>query len=59
METLKEDAGAAPSAPPSSASESRAEFFHAPLIAAHPDYSLDVIVTADPVRAAEAARLLP
>lgn len=33
--------------------------FHAPLIAADPNYSLDVIVTADPVRAAEVARLYP
>ncbi|SFT51677.1 Gfo/Idh/MocA family oxidoreductase [Arthrobacter sp. ov118] len=33
--------------------------FHAPLIAADPAYSLDVIVTADPERAAEAARLYP
>lgn len=33
--------------------------FHAPLIAADPRYSLDVIVTADPARAAEAARLYP
>ncbi|MCT9870605.1 Gfo/Idh/MocA family protein [Paenarthrobacter aurescens] len=33
--------------------------FHAPLVAADPDYSLDVIVTADPERAAEAARLYP
>lgn len=33
--------------------------FHAPLIAADPDYSLDVIVTADPERAADAARLYP
>lgn len=33
--------------------------FHAPLIAADPAYSLDVIVTADPRRAAEAARLYP
>ena len=33
--------------------------FHAPLIAADPHYSLDVIVTADPARAAEAARLYP
>ncbi|MFK4640732.1 Gfo/Idh/MocA family protein [Paenarthrobacter histidinolovorans] len=33
--------------------------FHAPLIAADPDYSLEVIVTADPERAAEAARLYP
>lgn len=33
--------------------------FHAPLIAAAPGYSLDVIVTADPERAAEAARLHP
>jgi scyllo-inositol 2-dehydrogenase (NADP+) len=33
--------------------------FHAPLIAADPNYSLDVIVTADPERAAEAARLYP
>src|SRR3954466_8590496 len=33
--------------------------FHAPLIAADPAYSLDVIVTADPQRAAEAVRLYP
>ncbi|OFI37037.1 oxidoreductase [Arthrobacter sp. SW1] len=33
--------------------------FHAPLIAADPDFSLDAIVTADPERAAEAARLYP
>ncbi|WP_458780439.1 Gfo/Idh/MocA family protein [Arthrobacter sp. D3-16] len=33
--------------------------FHAPLIAADPGYSLDVIVTADPARAAEAGRLYP
>jgi predicted dehydrogenase len=33
--------------------------FHTPLIAADPRYSLDVIVTADPARAAEAARLYP
>ncbi|MHC6220866.1 Gfo/Idh/MocA family protein [Arthrobacter sp. MMS24-S77] len=33
--------------------------FHAPLVAADPGYSLDVIVTADPKRAAEAARLYP
>jgi predicted dehydrogenase len=33
--------------------------FHAPLIAADPGYSLDVIVTSDPERAAEAARLYP
>jgi predicted dehydrogenase len=33
--------------------------FHAPLVAADPQYSLDVIVTADPARAAEAARLYP
>lgn len=33
--------------------------FHAPLIAADPNYLLDVIVTADPVRAAEVARLYP
>ena len=33
--------------------------FHAPLIAAAPGYSLDVIVTANPQRAAEAARLYP
>ncbi|MBT2533216.1 Gfo/Idh/MocA family oxidoreductase [Arthrobacter sp. ISL-48] len=33
--------------------------FHAPLIEADPDYSLDVIVTADPERAAEAARRYP
>src|SRR4029453_11538794 len=33
--------------------------FHAPLIEADPNYSLDVIVTADPERAAEAARLYP
>jgi scyllo-inositol 2-dehydrogenase (NADP+) len=33
--------------------------FHAPLIAANPDFSLDVIVTSEPGRAAEAARLYP
>lgn len=33
--------------------------FHAPLIEADPKYSLDVVVTADPERAAEAARLYP
>ncbi|MDQ0771217.1 scyllo-inositol 2-dehydrogenase (NADP+) [Pseudarthrobacter defluvii] len=33
--------------------------FHAPLVAANTDYSLDVIVTAQPERAAEAARLYP
>lgn len=33
--------------------------FHAPLIAADPGYSLDVIVTADPQRVAESARLYP
>jgi scyllo-inositol 2-dehydrogenase (NADP+) len=33
--------------------------FHAPLVEADPDYSLDVIVTADPERAAEAARRYP
>ncbi|WP_353713633.1 Gfo/Idh/MocA family oxidoreductase [Arthrobacter sp. K5] len=33
--------------------------FHTPLITADPNYSLDVIVTADPARAAEAARLYP
>ena len=33
--------------------------FHAPLIAANPDFSLDVILTARPGRAAEAARLYP
>lgn len=31
--------------------------FHAPLIEADPDYSLDVIVTADPQRKSEAQRL--
>ncbi|MDL9979263.1 Gfo/Idh/MocA family oxidoreductase [Microbacterium sp. ASV49] len=33
--------------------------FHAPLLAASPDYSLDAIVTADPARTAEAGRLHP
>ena len=33
--------------------------FHAPLIAADAGYSLDAIVTSDPERAAEAARLYP
>ncbi|MGN8131286.1 Gfo/Idh/MocA family protein [Paenarthrobacter sp. 22069] len=33
--------------------------FHAPLIAANPDFSLDVIVTSNGRRAAEAARLYP
>lgn len=35
------------------------KIFHAPLIAADPNYSLDVIVTANPARAAEASRLYP
>ncbi|HKT56330.1 MAG TPA: Gfo/Idh/MocA family oxidoreductase [Microbacterium sp.] len=33
--------------------------FHAPFLAASPDYSLDAIVTGDPARAAEARRLHP
>ena len=33
--------------------------FHAPFVAADPDFSLDVIVTANPERAAEARRLHP
>jgi predicted dehydrogenase len=33
--------------------------FHTPLIAADPAYSLDIIVTADPARAAVASRLYP
>ena len=33
--------------------------FHAPLIAANPAFSLDVIVTADPKRASQAAALYP
>jgi predicted dehydrogenase len=33
--------------------------FHAPLIAANPDFSLDVIVTSRPERAADASRLYP
>ncbi|HEY1105073.1 MAG TPA: Gfo/Idh/MocA family oxidoreductase, partial [Agromyces sp.] len=33
--------------------------FHAPFVAANPEFSLDVIVTADPDRAAEAVRLHP
>ncbi|MEZ2387997.1 Gfo/Idh/MocA family oxidoreductase [bacterium RCC_150] len=35
------------------------QVFHAPLITADPHYSLDVIVTSDPDRAAHAARLYP
>lgn len=33
--------------------------FHAPFVSTNPDYSLDVIVTGDPERAAEAGRLHP
>ena len=33
--------------------------FHAPLLGQNPDYSLDVIVTADPARAAAAAAVFP
>lgn len=33
--------------------------FHAPLLAANPGFSLDVIVTSEPARAAEAARRYP
>jgi scyllo-inositol 2-dehydrogenase (NADP+) len=33
--------------------------FHAPFVSTHPDYSLDVLVTGDPERQAEARRLHP
>ncbi|PVZ58471.1 Gfo/Idh/MocA family protein [Arthrobacter sp. H-02-3] len=59
METLKGNAGAAPVRTAVVGFGISGKVFHAPLISAHPGYSLDVIVTADPVRAAEAARLYP
>jgi scyllo-inositol 2-dehydrogenase (NADP+) len=59
METLKGNAGAAPIRTAVVGFGISGKVFHAPLIAADPGYSLDVIVTADPVRAAEAARLYP
>ena len=59
METLKGSAAAAPIRTAVVGFGISGKVFHAPLIAADADYSLDVIVTADPDRAAEAARLYP
>jgi predicted dehydrogenase len=59
METLKGNTAAAPIRTAVVGFGISGKVFHAPLISAHPDYSLDVIVTADPERAAEAARLYP
>ena len=59
METLKGNTAAAPIRTAVVGFGISGKVFHAPLIAADPGYSLDVIVTADPGRAAEAARLYP
>lgn len=59
METLKGNTVAAPIRTAVVGFGISGRVFHAPLIAADPGYSLDVIVTADPDRAAEAARLYP
>ena len=59
METLKGNTAAAPIRTAVVGFGISGKVFHAPLIAADANYSLDVIVTADPDRAAEAARLYP
>lgn len=59
METLKGNTAAAPIRAAVVGFGISGKVFHAPLIEAHPGYSLDVIVTADPGRVAEAARLYP
>ena len=56
METLKGSAAAGPIRTAVVGFGISGKVFHAPLIAADADYSLDVIVTADPGRASEAAR---
>ena len=59
METLKGNTALAPIRTAVVGFGISGKVFHAPLIAAHPGYSLDVIVTADPARVAEAAKLYP
>ncbi|MDQ0755099.1 Gfo/Idh/MocA family oxidoreductase [Arthrobacter sp. B3I4] len=59
METLKESTAGSPIRTAVVGFGVSGKVFHAPLIAAHPRYSLDVIVTSQPDRAAEAARLYP
>lgn len=59
METLKGNTAAAPIRTAVVGFGVSGSVFHAPLIAAHPGYSLNVIVTANPDRAAEAARRYP
>ncbi|WP_028275327.1 Gfo/Idh/MocA family oxidoreductase [Arthrobacter sp. I3] len=59
METLKGSAAAGPIRTAVVGFGISGKVFHAPLIAADANYSLDVIVTADPDRASEAARLYP
>ena len=59
METLKGNTAVAPIRTAVVGFGISGKVFHSPLISAHPDYSLDVIVTADPERVAEAARLYP
>ena len=59
METLKGSAAAGPIRTAVVGFGISGKVFHAPLIAADANYSLEVIVTADPDRASEAARLYP
>lgn len=59
MEALKGNTAAAPLRTAVVGFGISGRVFHAPLIAADPGYSLDVIVTSDPGRAAEAATLYP
>jgi predicted dehydrogenase len=59
METLKGNTAPAPIRTAVVGFGISGKVFHAPLISADPGYSLDVIVTADPDRVAEAARLYP
>lgn len=59
METLKGNTAAAPIRTAVVGFGISGKVFHAPLIAADANYSLDVIVTADQDRASEAARLYP
>jgi predicted dehydrogenase len=59
METLEGNTVAAPIRTAVVGFGVSGKVFHAPLISSHSAFSLDVIVTADPGRAAEAARLYP
>ena len=59
MESLKGNTAAAPIRTAVVGFGISGKVFHTPLITADPGYSLDVIVTADPDRVAEAARLYP